>query len=106
MFFSADKENKKETTEEVLLKPTKKIESRSVRFGNPDTPNRVLLDWPGGKGRKEKNGEKVAFVGVEPTPSAIRAVVLSQLDKKHQLNLRLASVCIMTDANKSKITQS
>ncbi len=28
----------------------------------------------------ERNEEKVAFVGVEPTPSAIRAVVLSQLD--------------------------
>ncbi len=28
----------------------------------------------------ERKGEKVAFVGVEPTPSAIRAVVLSQLD--------------------------
>jgi len=28
----------------------------------------------------ERNGEKVAFVGVEPTPSAIWAVVLSQLD--------------------------
>ncbi len=28
----------------------------------------------------ERNGEKVAFAGVKPTPSAIRAVVLSQLD--------------------------
>ncbi len=27
----------------------------------------------------ERNGEKVAFVGVETTPSAIRAVFLSQL---------------------------
>ncbi len=42
---------------------------------------------PGSEGRegkerkgKEQNGEKVAFVGVEPTPSAIRADVLSQLD--------------------------
>jgi len=35
MFFSADKENQKETTEEVLLKPTKKIEPRNVRFGFP-----------------------------------------------------------------------
>ena len=46
-----------------------------------------LLAWLGGKGRKGKerkgkqqNGEKVVFVGVEPTPSAIRADVLSQLD--------------------------
>ena len=30
--------------------------------------------------RKEQNGEKVVFMGVEPTPSAIRADVLSQLD--------------------------
>ncbi len=28
----------------------------------------------------ERNGEKVGYVGVEHTPSAIRAVVLSQLD--------------------------
>jgi len=36
-----------------------------------------MLAWLGGK---EKNEEKVAFVEVEPTPSAIRAVALSQLD--------------------------
>jgi hypothetical protein len=42
-----------------------------------------LLAWFGREGRKgkerkgkEQNGEKVAFVGVEPTPSAIRADVL------------------------------
>ncbi len=47
----------------------------------------VSLVRKGGKERKgkerkgkEQNGEKVAFVGVEPTPSAIRADVLSQLD--------------------------
>ncbi len=38
----------------------------------------------GSKGKEniyvERKGEKVAFVGVELTPSAIRAVVLSQLD--------------------------
>ncbi len=28
----------------------------------------------------ERKGEKVAFMGVEPTPSAIRADVLNQLD--------------------------
>ncbi len=41
-----------------------------------------LIAWLGGKARKgkEKNGEKVACVGVEPAPSAIWAVVLSQLD--------------------------
>ncbi len=46
-----------------------------------------VLAWFGREGRKgkerkgkEQNGEKVAFVGVEPTPSAIRADVLSQLD--------------------------
>ena len=47
----------------------------------------LLLAWSGWEGRKgkerkgkEQNGEKVAFVGVEPTPSAIRADVRSQLD--------------------------
>ncbi len=41
-----------------------------------------LLAWLGGDGRKgkEKKGVKVAFVGVEPTPAAILADVLSQLD--------------------------
>ncbi len=46
-----------------------------------------VLAWFGREGRKgkerkgkEQNGEKVACVGVEPTPSAIRADVLSQLD--------------------------
>jgi hypothetical protein len=41
-----------------------------------------LLAWLRRNGRKgkEKNGEKMAVVGVEPTPSAIRAVVISQLD--------------------------
>jgi hypothetical protein len=41
------------------------------------------------------------FVGLEPTPSAIRADVLSQLDQKDHLILRLASACIITDANRS-----
>jgi len=40
-----------------------------------------MLAWLEGEGRKgkEKNREKMAFVGVEPTPSAIRAHALSQL---------------------------
>jgi hypothetical protein len=40
---------------------------------------RALVSLAQRKG-KEKKGEKVAFVGIELTPSAIRAVVLSQLD--------------------------
>ncbi len=32
------------------------------------------------KGKENQNGEKVTFVGLEPTPSAIQADVLSQLD--------------------------
>ncbi len=32
------------------------------------------------KGIENENGEKVTFVGLKPTPSAIRTDVLSQLD--------------------------
>ncbi len=48
-----------------------------------------MLAWLGGKERKgkEKNGEKLAFMGVEPTPSAIRADVLSQLQTKTYYSL-------------------
>ncbi len=58
-------------------------EKRSAKIDNSErTLTPVSLVRRRGKERKgkEKNGEKVAFVGVASTPSAIRADVLSQLD--------------------------